>query len=152
MWPHLPLLQIFTQVRSYTYVLQYYGHVGCVDIKFIIYIESRKIRRTQGKLFWQNRFCKFAFNKFNNNPLTYVGCIASYGYSVTSLYVRSTHVDINLFASFNNCFFELIVIYSVGNAGKFNVIVMIVLLVFRYLNFQTFDLFLQLTIRSLLNN
>ena len=76
-------------------------------------------------------------------PLTYVGCIASYGQSVKSFYVRFTYVNINIFASFDNYFFKLIVIYSVRDARKFNAIMTIVLLILRYLNFQFFNLFLQ---------
>ena len=70
----------------------------------------------------------FPVHKFVYNPLTYVSSIASY-------------VDINIFANFDNCFFKLIVAYSVGNAGKFNAVTAIVLLVLRYLYFQAFNLF-----------
>ena len=80
MWPHLPLLQIFTQVRSYTYVLQYYGHVGCVDIKFMIYIESRKICRTFDicSTFDGIESACLQFRNFKAKPFAYVGCIAAY--------------------------------------------------------------------------
>ena len=41
--------------------------------------KSRKIPRAQGKLSWQNRFSMFLAHKFGYNPLTCIGCIASYG-------------------------------------------------------------------------
>ena len=68
----------------------------------------------------------FPVHKFNYNFLTYVGYIAFYGLSVTSLYVRFTYVDINVIAGFDNCFFKLIVVYSVGDTEKFNTIMAIV--------------------------
>ena len=52
------------------------------------------------------------------------------------------------FASFDNSFFKLTVIYSVGDAGKFNPITTIVLLILQYLNFQAFNLFLRVTTHS----
>ena len=45
---------------------------------------------------------------------------------MTSLYVRFTYVDINVFAGFDNCFFKLIVVYSVRDTEKFNAIMTIV--------------------------
>ena len=71
----------------------------------------------------------FPVHKFNYNPLTYVGCIVSCGKSKTIFYVLFTYVDINISASFDNCFFKLIVVYSVGDDGKLNAVTTIVLLI-----------------------
>ena len=60
--------------------------------------------------------------------------------------------NINIFSDFSNCFFKFIIIYSVGNAGKFNLITTIALLILKNLTFHTFDLFLQVTTHSPLNS
>ena len=71
---------------------------------------------------------------------------------IGSLYVHFTYININIFANFDDCTFKLIVIYSVGVSGKFSAIMMTVVLILQYLDFQAFNIFLQVATHSLLDS